>query len=75
MMHTANAWKAFIAAALGSLAVIAVAVYVVWHAHQDLQQVLWVEQINTAEAAGKLAPCPDGGICVLINKKWVRLDK
>ena len=75
MLHTANAWKAFIAAAVGSLAVIAVAIYVTWHAHQDLQQVQWVEQINAAEAAGKLAPCPDSGICVFVNKKWVRLDK
>ncbi|RUL67099.1 hypothetical protein EKH79_00385 [Dyella dinghuensis] len=75
IMHTANAWKAFIAAAVGSLAVIAVAVYVVWHAHRDLRRVQWVEQINAAEVAGKLAPCPDSGICVLVNKKWVRLDQ
>lgn len=74
-MHTANAWKAFIAATLGSLAVIAVTAYIVWHAYRDLQEVQWVEQINAAEAAGKLAPCPDGGICVLLDKKWVRLDK
>ncbi|RDS80009.1 hypothetical protein [Dyella psychrodurans] len=74
MMHTANAWKAFVAATLGSVAVIAMAVYVVWHAHQNLQQVQWVEQINAAEAAGKLEPCSEGGICVYVNKKWVRLN-
>ena len=74
-MHTANAWKAFVAAALGSVAVIAVAIYVAWHAHQDIRQTQWAEQINAAEAAGKLAACPEGGICVFVNKKWVRLDK
>ncbi|MFC3650796.1 hypothetical protein ACFONN_04520 [Dyella humi] len=74
MMHIANAWKAFIAATLGSVAVIAATVYAVWHAHQNLQQVQWAEQLNAAEAAGKLVPCSEGGICVYVDKKWVRLN-
>ncbi|RDS80709.1 hypothetical protein [Dyella psychrodurans] len=75
-VHVATAWKAFIGLALSGVVIIGVAAYFAWDARQILQQAKWVRQVNAAEAAGKLAPCPDAqGICALIGKKWVRLDQ
>lgn len=74
-LHTANAWRAFVASAVASLAVIAVAIYVGIHAHQEVQRSQWVGAINAAVAGGKLAACEDGGICAHVGDKWVRLDR
>ena len=74
-MHTANAWKAFIASAVGSLAIIGVAVYMFMSAKQEIKRTDWISSINSAVASGKLAACTDGGICALIDKKQIRLDK
>lgn len=72
---TASAWKAFVASALASVAVIAVAVYMGVRTHQDMARAEWIGLINTAIANGKLAPCHDGGLCAHIGKKWVRIDQ
>lgn len=75
-LHTAHAWKAFLASAIGSLAVIGVAVYMSLGTHREIARADWVSQINAAIAGGKLAPCPEGGLCArLDNKRWARLDK
>ena len=71
--NVSHAWKSFVASALGSLAVIAVAVYVAWQAHADVKRSEWVQQINAAVEAGQLTSCPEGGLCVQVNGKWVRL--
>lgn len=74
-MHTATAWKAFVASALGSLAVIGVAAYMGLQAHQDIVRSEWVGQINAAIAQGNLARCPGSdGLCARVGGKWVRLD-
>uniref|UniRef100_UPI00066FE7DC hypothetical protein n=1 Tax=Frateuria defendens TaxID=2219559 RepID=UPI00066FE7DC len=71
-----HAWKAFIASAIGSLAVIGVAVYMSFSAHREIARADWVSRINAAIASGKLAPCPEGGLCARVdNRKWARLDK
>lgn len=72
---TVNAWKAFVASALASAAVIAVAVYLSMSAHRDLARSEWTGLINAAIANGKLAPCQDGGLCARDGKKWVRIDQ
>lgn len=79
-IHFAMAWKGFISLAMSGLAVIALTAYFSWAAHQTAQrasqQIQWVNQINAAEASGKLAPCPDAdGVCALVAKRWVRLDQ
>lgn len=72
---TAHGWKTFVASLLASLAVIGVAVYMGLRTHQDIARAEWVGQINAAIARGKLAPCSNGGLCVLEGKKWVRIDR
>lgn len=71
-LNASHAWKTFIASALGSLAVIVVAVYTSWQAHADIKRSEWVQQINQAVEAGHLTTCPEGGLCVQAGNKWVR---
>ena len=74
-MHTATAWKAFIACALGALAVVGAATYAIVQARTELVNAAWTRQINAAIASGNLAPCEDG-ICARVDgKRWVRLDQ
>lgn len=72
-LNTSHAWKTLIASAVASLAVITVAVYASSHTHADIKRYEWVQQINAAVEAGHLAPCPEGGLCVQVNNKWVRV--
>jgi hypothetical protein len=75
-VHTATAWKAFIACAVGGLLVIGAAAYTVMRAHTEVANAAWTARINAAIAAGNLAPCADGGICARVDgKRWVRLDQ
>lgn len=75
-IHTATAWKMFIACALASLVVIGVAAYMAWQARTELAKAQWVGQINAAIASGNLAPCADGGLCARVDgKRWVRIDQ
>jgi hypothetical protein len=72
---TATAWKAFVASAVASVAVIGVAVYMGMRTHQDIARAEWIGLINAAIANGKLAQCRDGGLCARTGKKWVRIDQ
>lgn len=72
-MNASHAWKTFIASALGSLAVFAVAVYASWHARADIKRSGWVQQIDAAVESGHLTTCPEGGLCVQAGNKWVRV--
>ena len=74
-MFSVFAWKSFVASAAGSLAVIAVAIYMANSARVQIKQSEWIGSINTAVEAGKIIACPDGGICANINGKLTRLDK
>jgi len=74
-LHTATAWKAFVACAIGSLAVMGAAVYATMQARTEVVNAKWAGQINAAIANGNLAPCGDG-ICARVDgKRWVRLDQ
>ncbi|HEX7643243.1 MAG TPA: hypothetical protein VF472_13640 [Burkholderiaceae bacterium] len=73
--NMANAWKAFVASTVASLAIIGVAVYVSMKTHEDMQRSEWIGSINAAVANGKLVTCPDGGICAMIKDKPVHLDR
>lgn len=75
-LQTAFAWKAFIASTIGSFAVIGTAGYAIWEAQHSLRETRWVRQVNAAQAAGRLAPCPgsDQHVCARVDKRWVRLD-
>jgi len=73
--NMANAWKGFVASTVASLAIIGVAVYVSMNSHEDIQRSEWIRSINTAVANGKLAACPDGGICAMVKDKPIHLDR
>lgn len=75
-LQAAFAWKAFAASALGSVALIGVAGYLLWEAHEASRTARWVKQINAAQAAGRLGLCPRDGdhVCAKVDKRWVRLD-
>ena len=72
--HTGHAWKTFVASALASLAVISAAVFASWHAHADIERSEWALDIYAAIESGRLAACPEGGLCALVGNKWVRLS-
>jgi roadblock/LC7 domain-containing protein len=74
-VHTANAWKAFLASALASLVLMGVAVDMGVQTHRDMERSEWISEINAAIANGTLAACQNGGICAYVDKKWVRLDR
>ena len=74
-LQRAIAWKAFLSLLLASATVVAVAAYMVWQSRQALTVMKWQQEIAEAQAAGKLAPCPEGGLCVMVNKRWTRIDK
>ena len=74
-LQWAIAWKAFLAVVLASVTVVAVAGYMVWQSRQALTALKWQQEIADAQAAGKLAPCPEGGLCAMVNKRWTRIDK
>lgn len=75
-LQSAFAWKAFIASAVGCVAMVGAAGYAIWEARQASVGTRWVRQINAAQAAGRLAQCPgsDGHVCAKVDKRWVRLD-
>ena len=74
-VHSAHAWKTFIASALASIVVMSTAVYMANRSYKQISQDAWVGQINAAIANGKLTKCEGGGLCARIGKRWVRLDK
>ncbi len=71
----ATAWKAFLALVLASVAIVAVATYMVWQSQQTLAALKWQQELADAQSTGKLAPCPEGGLCAMINKRWTRIDR
>ena len=68
-------WLAIGAFALAGVVVVGASVYTTMQANQQIQKTEWIGNINAAIANGKLTACPDGGICVNIDKKQIRLDK
>ena len=74
-LHTGNSWIALAASALVIVVAVAVAVYAGAQVRDDLVQVGWVDDINAAIGAGRLARCPGGkGVCALVDGKWSRLS-
>ena len=51
--------------------------YASMQAHEEVKNAKWIGSFNTAVAIGKLTPCPgdEGGLCAVVDKKYVRLDK
>ena len=68
-------WLAIGAFALAGVVVAGVSVYATMQANQQIQKTEWIGNINSAIANGKLTACPDGGICAVVDKKQIRLDK
>jgi hypothetical protein len=69
-------WVFLATLGLVSVLVVGVAIYVFVAAKQEIKKNDWISGINAAVASGKLTTCSDGGgICAVIDKKQVRLDK
>lgn len=60
---------------LAGVVVAGASTYAIMQSSQKIKQADWVSNINTAISIGKLAACPDGGICAVIDKKQIHLDK
>jgi hypothetical protein len=69
------AWKGSLALLAGAVLAVGAASYTVWNARQELQAIKWQQDILAAQAAGKLTQCPEGGLCVMVNSRWTRVDK
>lgn len=69
-------WKVLGALGLASVLVLGVAIYVFVASKQEIKRSDWIGGINAAIANGKLTTCSDGGgICAIVDKKQIRLDK
>ena len=68
-------WLAIGAFVLAGMVVAGASVYATMQANQQIQKTEWIGNINSAIANGKLTVCPDGGICAVVDKKQIRLDK
>jgi hypothetical protein len=73
--HKRDAWKVFIASTLASLVMLGGSVYAIANARDEATNAHWVTGVSAVIAAGKLAPCADDGLCVYVNRQWVRLDQ
>ena len=50
-------------------------IYALMQTRQEVKKAEWISSVNAAVANGKLIACLDGGICTVVDKKLVRLDK
>jgi hypothetical protein len=73
-LHLSHAIWAFAALVIASLGMAGVAVYAGMKARQEFRRAEWGADINAAVDRGVLTACPEGGLCVYADKKWVRLD-
>lgn len=72
-MHAISAWKALIAAGATATFTIGVACVLSWNTYKRLDDAAWFDEVQAARASGRLQPCPEGGVCVYLGKRWHRL--
>lgn len=68
-------WVAGCVFVLAGVVCVGATAYVLMQARQELKKAEWITSINAAVVNGKLVACPDGGLCAVVNKKLVRLDR
>jgi hypothetical protein len=68
-------WKVLAIIGLATILAIGAIWYVYAGAEQKIKRTEWISEINTAIDKGKLTACPDQGICAIVDKKLIRLDK
>lgn len=44
-----------------------------WNTYRRLDEAAWFDEVQEARTRGRLQPCPEGGVCVYLNKRWHRL--
>jgi hypothetical protein len=66
---------AIAAFALAGIVCLGAFMYAYSYLDQKIDKTEWISNINAAVAKGKLTTCPDDGLCSLVDKKFIRLDK
>lgn len=72
-LHAISAWKALVAAGAAAAFVICGACVLSWNTYRRLDEAAWFDEVQEARARGRLQPCPEGGVCVYVGKRWHRL--
>jgi hypothetical protein len=72
-LHATTTWKAFLASGIAAFTTVAVVCVLTWQMLGHLKDVAWFDEVQRARAIGTLQPCPEGGVCVYVNKRWHRL--
>jgi diadenosine tetraphosphate (Ap4A) HIT family hydrolase len=60
---------------LAGIVVFGASLYMYKQLDTKIEHTDWISGINAAVAKGKLTTCTDGGVCALVEKRLVRLDK
>ena len=69
-------WASVAVFALTGLLCFGTVIYLIQAVRTENKQIEWIADINKAVQDGKLVQCSeDGGVCVKIGKKTVRLDR
>jgi hypothetical protein len=68
-------WKVLAIIGLATILACGAIWFVYAGAEQKIKRTEWISEINAAMDKGKLIACPDQGICAVVDKKSVRLDK
>lgn len=68
-------WKVLTIIGLATVLAIGAIWFVYAGAEQKIKRTEWIGEINSAIDKGKLAACPDQGVCAVVDKKLIRLDK
>lgn len=74
-LHSLSVWKALFATG-GAVATLIMATCAVgWSAYAHKEDAAWSNDLHEARLRGNLRRCPEGGVCVYINKRWHRLAR
>ncbi|WP_036114740.1 MULTISPECIES: hypothetical protein [Luteibacter] len=72
-LHAISAWKALAAAGAAAVFAICGACVLSWTIYKRMDEAAWFDEVQEARAHGRLQPCPEGGVCVYVGKRWHRL--
>jgi len=74
-LHALSVWKALFATGGALLAIAAATCTIGWSTYTYREDTAWAGELHEARIRGSLRPCPEGGVCVYVNKRWHRLAR
>jgi hypothetical protein len=74
-LHALSVWKALFATGGALVAITGAAGVAGWHTYAARVDAAWADELHEAGLKGTLRRCPEGGVCVYVNKRWHRLAR